>query len=122
MTGGVKQVTVVARPAPRNGQGSEPTAFFDESGAPIEFGGGEAGPVSFGDLTDVPAALTAAQAAGTASIRAIGTTATTAAAGNHTQAATTVTVAAGTGIVGANVQLVLADLAARVVALEAETP
>lgn len=41
-----------------------------------------------------------------------------AAATTHNQAATTVTVAAATGIVGANVQLVLADLAARVVALE----
>lgn len=114
----VKQVVVVPRSEPRSGQGLERTAFFDENGAPIELGGGESGPVSFEDLTDVPAALTSAQAAGTPSIRAIGTTATTAAAGNHTQAATTVTVAASAGIVGANVQAVLADLAARVVALE----
>ena len=42
------------------------------------------GSVAWGDITGVPAALTTAQAAGTASIRAIGTTATTAAAGNHT--------------------------------------
>lgn len=41
-----------------------------------------------------------------------------AAATTHTHAATAVTVAGSTGIVGANVQLVLADLAARVVAAE----
>jgi len=95
--------------------GPAPEAFVIVGDVP---GGGESGPVAFGDLTGVPAALTEAQAAGTASIRAIGTTATTAAAGNHTQAATTVTVAAAPGVVGANAQLVLADLAARVVALE----
>ena len=38
------------------------------------------------DVTDKPAALTSAQAAGTASIRAIGTTGTTAAAGDHDHA------------------------------------
>lgn len=46
---------------------------------------------AWGDITDVPAYLTSAQAAGTASIRAIGTTATTAAAGNHTHNAATTT-------------------------------
>ena len=44
---------------------------------------------TFSTLSGVPAALTSAQAAGTPSIRAIGTTATTAAAGNHTHAAAT---------------------------------
>lgn len=44
----------------------------------------EGGAVAWGDITGVPVALTAAQAAGTPSIRAIGATATTAAAGNHT--------------------------------------
>lgn len=44
-------------------------------------------PPTFAQVTNVPASLTTAQAAGTASIRAIGTTATTAAAGNHTHAA-----------------------------------
>jgi len=76
--------------------------------------------------TTAPAALgaTAAVGTGTTAARAdhvhIFPTAAQvgAAATNHTQAATTVTVAAGAGIVGANVQLVLADLAARVVALE----
>lgn len=41
-----------------------------------------------------------------------------AAATSHNQAATTVTVAAISGLTGANVQLALADLAARVAALE----
>lgn len=44
---------------------------------------------TFSTLAGVPAALTSAQAAGTASIRAIGTTATTAAAGNHSHAVAT---------------------------------
>lgn len=119
MSQSTKQVKVITATTPVDGQDFEPTAFFDENGDPIDIGGGgESGPVSFGDLTDVPAALTSAQAAGTPSIRAIGTTATTAAAGNHAHAASVVTVAASAGIVGANVQAVLADLAARVVALE----
>jgi glycogen debranching enzyme len=42
--------------------------------------------LTWNDVTGIPAALTSAQAAGTASIRAIGTTATTAAAGNHDHA------------------------------------
>ena len=42
--------------------------------------------LAWGDVTGIPAALTSAQAAETASIRAIGTTATTAAAGNHDHA------------------------------------
>lgn len=76
--------------------------------------------------TTAPAALAAAAAVGT------GTTAARAdhvhpfptaaqvgaAATSHNQAATTVTVAAITGLTGANVQLALADLAARVTALE----
>lgn len=45
--------------------------------------------VLWDDVTGVPVALTAAQAAATPSIRAIGTTATTAAAGNHTHSAAT---------------------------------
>lgn len=47
-------------------------------------GEGGSGAVAWDDIEDVPAPLTAAQAAGTPSIRAIGTSATTAAAGNHT--------------------------------------
>lgn len=86
--------------------------------APLPVGGGEVGEVSWEDIADVPEELVEAQGAGVESIRAIGTTATTAAAGNHAHAAADVTVAADDGIVGANVQAVLADLAARVVALE----
>lgn len=58
---------------------------------------GEAAPVAWGDVTGKP---------------------TTFAPATHNQAASTVTVAASSGIVGANAQAVLADLAARVVALE----
>lgn len=47
--------------------------------APLPEGGGS---TAWAEITGVPAALTAAQAAGTPSIRALGTTATTAAAGN----------------------------------------
>lgn len=46
----------------------------------LDSGGG----ATWAALPDKPAALTSAQAAGTPSIRAIGSTATTAAAGNHT--------------------------------------
>lgn len=46
---------------------------------------------AWGDLTGVPSTLTSAAAAGTASIRAIGTTATTAKAGNWTPAIADVT-------------------------------
>ena len=42
--------------------------------------------LGWGDVADKPAALTSAQAAEIASIRAIGTSATTAAAGNHDHA------------------------------------
>lgn len=76
--------------------------------------------------TTAPAALASAAAVGTATTAAradhvhpFPTAAQVGAAPtNHTQAATTVTVAASAGIVGANVQLVLADLAARIEALE----
>lgn len=44
---------------------------------------------TFPTLSGVPAALTSAQAAGTPSIRAIGTSGTTAAAGNHAHGAAT---------------------------------
>lgn len=49
--------------------------------------------ISWTNISGVPVALTAAQAAATPSIRAIGTTATTAAAGNHTHSNVTTTVA-----------------------------
>lgn len=54
-------------------------------------GGG--GPVAWASIPDVPAALTTAAAAGTPSIRAIGTTATTAKAGNYTPTAAEVATA-----------------------------
>lgn len=68
--------------------------------------------------TDAAAARTAI-GAGTSDLE-IGTTASTAAAGNHTQAATTVNVAADAtnGITAGNLQVVLSALAARIVALE----
>lgn len=77
------------------------------------------GNVPWGDIDSVPAALTSAQAAGTASIRAIGTTATTAAAGNHTHTATNVTATAIGPGTATNVQGILGELAARIAALEA---
>ena len=98
----------VTGPAPSY---AEPVEIYD-------LPSGEGGATDWADITGVPAPLTAAQAAGTPSIRAIGTTATTAAAGNHTHAATAVTVAAIPNLPGANVQLALADLAARVKARE----
>lgn len=58
---------------------------------------GAGGAVAWGDVTGKPATFAPA---------------------THNQAATTVTVAASAGIVGANAQAVLADLAARVLALE----
>jgi len=76
------------------------------------------GSVAWGDITGIPAALTSVQAAGTPSIRAIGTTATTAAAGNHTHTFTALT---GTvsGITGANLQAMLQDISTRLAAVEA---
>lgn len=85
----------------------------------LETSGPPAGEVAFADITGVPAALTAAQAAATPSIRAIGTTATTAAAGNHTHTATVVTATAIAPGTATNVQGILAELAARIAALEA---
>lgn len=48
-----------------------------------DVGARPAGAVPWADVSNIPVALTAAQAAGTPSIRAIGTTATTAKAGNY---------------------------------------
>lgn len=87
-------------------EGPDPAAFVIIGDVPG--GGGEPGPVAWADVTGKP----------TTFAPIVGTTATTAAAGNHTHAAAVVTVSASAGIVGANVQAVLADLAARVVALE----
>jgi hypothetical protein len=62
--------------------------LVDDQAVPIDFGA-----TAWNDITGVPVALTAAQADGTASIRAIGTTATTAAAGDHTHTDATTTAA-----------------------------
>lgn len=59
-----------------------------------------------------------AGAAGTATVRAIGATATTAAAGNHAHTATQVTATAISPGSATNVQGILAELAARITALE----
>jgi hypothetical protein len=67
--------------------------------------------------TDAAAARTAI-GAGTSSL-AIGTTASTAAAGNHVHAAGTVTVTAISGVTGTDVQTVLASLGARKAATQA---
>ena len=53
----VKQVVVVAQAEPRHGQGLERTAFFDEDGIPVEFGGGESGPVAISDVTGLQAII-----------------------------------------------------------------
>lgn len=100
-------------------------AGADAAAARAAIGAGT-GSSSLAVATTAPAALAAAAAVGTGTTAAradhvhpLPTAAQVgAAATSHNQAATTVTVAAGAGIVGANVQLVLADLAARVVALE----
>lgn len=82
------------------------------------FNGEITGSVDWSNIEDVPVALTAAQAAGTPSIRAIGTTATTAAAGNHTHTAATVTATAISPGTATDVQGILAELAARITDIE----
>lgn len=82
------------------------------------FNGEVTGSVDWSNVENVPVALTVAQAAGTPSIRAIGTTATTAAAGNHTHTATAVTATAISPGTATDVQGILAELAARITDLE----
>lgn len=82
------------------------------------FNGTITGSVDWDNVDNVPVALTAAQAAATPSIRAIGSTATTAAAGNHTHTATVVTATAIAPGTATTVQGILAELAARITALE----
>ncbi len=91
----------------------------------IDTGGGS---VAWDDVTDKPAVIGAgatqaaartAIGAGTSSL-AIGTTGSTAAAGNHVHTAAVVTVAAGTdGLSSGNVQATLQALATRIAVLEA---
>lgn len=100
----------VTPPAGATPSFAEPVIIYD-----LPAGGG--GDVAWADISDVPVALTTAQAAATPSIRALGATATTASAGNHTH---TFTSLAGTvaGATGANLQLILNDLQTRLAALE----
>lgn len=126
--GGVGEVATWATLA---GKPAVIAAGADAAAARAAIGAGTGnGTSSLAVATTAPAALGATAAVGTGTtaaradhVHALPTAAQVgAAATSHTHAATAVTVAAGAGIVGANVQLVLADLAARVVALEAETP
>lgn len=103
----LKAVTPPAGPTPSS---AEPVIIYD-----LPAGGG--GSTAWADVTGVPVALTTPQPAATPSVRAIGTTATSAAAGNHTHTFTTLT-GAVTDATGANLQLILNDLAARIKALE----
>lgn len=122
MAQSTKQVRVVPLGAPVPTQAMEATAFFDEDGNPVDLGGGGGGggSVAWEDVTGVPSALTSAQSAGTASIRAIGTSGTTAAAGNHSHDAQDVSATAVDGGTATDVQGILDELAARIVALETD--
>lgn len=104
--------------------------FVDESGKPVDIGsGGGSGTVTSDNITDATttgkAVLTAANqaaartaiGAGTSNL-AIGTTASTAAAGNHVHPATAITATAIAPGTATNVQGILAELAARITALE----
>lgn len=85
-------------------------------------GGGSGDPVAWGDITGKPAVIAAgadAAAARTAiGAVALGTTASTAAAGNHTHTAAQVTATAIGPGTATTVQGILAELAARIAALE----
>lgn len=82
---------------------------------------------TWASLTGIPTALTSAQAAGTASIRAIGATATTAAAGNHTHTGSqialtgyTIGTVAGAPVAAADsINAAIAKLEKRIADLEA---
>lgn len=103
--------------------------FVDADGNPVDMGGGGGGSVTSNSITDATATgkavLTAANqaaartaiGAGTSSLT-IGTTASTAAAGNHVHPASAVTATAIAPGTATNVQGILAELAARITALE----
>lgn len=76
------------------------------------------GSVAWGDITGVPARLNSAQAAGTASIRALGTGAQAAAPGNHTHAASAITASVVGPGSATDVQGILEELNARINSLE----
>jgi len=87
------------------GNGSD--AFED---LPVFGGGGEGGAVGWGDVTGKPDTFPPT----------IGTTATTAKAGNATQTATQTTATAISPGTATNVQGILGELAARIATLESE--
>ncbi|MEN1985879.1 hypothetical protein [Paenibacillus hubeiensis] len=126
------QKVIPAAEAPRLPEKREAdyVVFVDETGTPIDLGsGGGSGPITSNDITDATdtgkAVLKAASAAaartaigaGTSSL-AIGTTASTAAAGNHVHAASAITATAIAPGTATNVQAILAELNARITALE----
>lgn len=102
LTPAAESVTPNSRfaPIPVSGVGGSGGSAVDsingQTGA-VVLGAGDVGALTsdyepaWSDLTGVPSTLTSAAAAGTASIRAIGTTATTAKAGNWTPAIADVT-------------------------------
>ncbi|CAM4408357.1 hypothetical protein [Paenibacillus xylanexedens] len=122
---------IPAAEAPSLPEKREPnyTVFVDANGGPIDIGGGGGGTITSNSITDATATgksvLTAANqaaartalGAGTSNL-AIGTTASTAAAGNHVHPATTITATAIAPGTATNVQAILAELAARITALE----
>lgn len=108
MSQGIHQVKVVSAEAAQPNKGFERVAFFDEDGAPVDIGGGgESSPVAWADVTGKPSTFAPI----------VGTTATTAKAGNYTP-----TVATVTGLQAAldakATETALAALEARVAALE----
>lgn len=98
------------------GGGGDPVAWDDVTDKPTTFP-----PVIGSGATDAVAgndARLTAGAAGTATVRAIGSTSTTAAAGNHSHTATQVTATAISPGTATDVQGILAELAARITDLE----
>uniref|UniRef100_A9U7M1 Predicted protein n=1 Tax=Physcomitrium patens TaxID=3218 RepID=A9U7M1_PHYPA len=122
---------IPAAEAPSLPEKREPdyTVFVDANGQPIDIGGGGGGTITSNSITDATATgksvLTAANqaaartaiGAGTSNL-AIGTTASTVAAGNHVHPASAVTATAIAPGTATNVQAILAELAARITALE----
>lgn len=132
-----KQVRVVSQASPNPNQGLEETAFFDEDGDPVEFGG-DRGPVEWSEVTGKPATFpptigttaTTAKAGNAVTAWAdvtgkpatfppvIGTTSTTAKAGDAVQSASETPATPISPGSATDVQGILAELAARVAALE----
>lgn len=76
----VGQFEVVSKAEPTPGQSLGKVAFFDEHGDPVDVGGGGATTVAWADVTGKPATFPPT----------VGTTATTAKAGNYTPTSTEV--------------------------------